>query len=133
MNPLRETCLLEIPADLGCGSEAVLEVLAWFRIQGYGAEVVSPWRLPISEAVTNAIRHGCRGRAGASVRISAGVRTDGAEVGVHDPGHYEPGPEAARLALFRGLLGLKRGPVGSGWRVFVGDFKPAGAPSSSQP
>ena len=98
MNPLRETCLLEIPADLGCGSEAVLEVLAWFRIQGYGAEVVSPWRLPISEAVTNAIRHGCRGRAGASVRISAGVRTDGAEVGVHDPGHYEPGPEAARLA-----------------------------------
>ena len=42
-------------------------------------------------------------------------------------------PEAARLALFRGLLGLKRGPVGSGWRVFVGDFKPAGAPSSSQP
>lgn len=42
-------------------------------------------------------------------------------------------PDAARLALFRGLLGLKRGPIGTGWRVFVGDFRPAGAPSSSQP
>lgn len=42
-------------------------------------------------------------------------------------------PEGGRLTLFRGLLGLKRGPVGTGWRLFVGDFQPAGAPSSSQP
>jgi hypothetical protein len=42
-------------------------------------------------------------------------------------------PEAGRWALFRGLLGLKRGPAGTGWRVFVGEFKPAAVPSSSQP
>jgi hypothetical protein len=39
-------------------------------------------------------------------------------------------PEAGRLALLRGLVGLKRGPVGSGWRLFVGDFTPVGAPPS---
>ncbi|MBM3874051.1 MAG: hypothetical protein FJ382_10040 [Verrucomicrobia bacterium] len=42
-------------------------------------------------------------------------------------------PEAGRFALLRGVLGLKRGPVGSGWRLFVGDFRPVGAPSYSQP
>lgn len=42
-------------------------------------------------------------------------------------------PDVGRLALLRGVLGLKRGPVGTGWRLFVGDFQPVGAPSSSQP
>jgi len=42
-------------------------------------------------------------------------------------------PEAGRVALLRGVLGLKRGPVGSGWRLFVGDPRPVGAPSYSQP
>jgi serine phosphatase RsbU (regulator of sigma subunit)/anti-sigma regulatory factor (Ser/Thr protein kinase) len=94
---MRESYRLEIPAVLSAGSDAVAAVLAWMQVQGYRPEVIRPWRLPLAEAVTNAILHGCQGRKEAVVRIAAEVMAQGAEVGVHDPGRYAPGPEAAQL------------------------------------
>lgn len=97
MSPLRESYTLEAPADLHAGREAVSCALAWLRVQGHTAALLKQWKLPVTEAVTNAILHGCQGRDEARIAISARVSHTGTEVAVRDPGHYVPAPDAARL------------------------------------
>ncbi len=97
MSAQREIYTLEMPADLAASREAIGAVLAWLQLQGHTPETTRAWRLPITEAVTNAIRHGCRGRSGARIAISAYVNPAGTEVNVRDPGSYEPTADAALL------------------------------------
>lgn len=97
MSPLRETYSLETPAELNAGRDAVGRVLDWLRLQGHAPEVLKPWKLPITEAVNNAILHGCQNRTETRFSISATVGCEDTVVSVRDPGHYAPGPDAATL------------------------------------
>ena len=97
MSALLETYTLEMPADLTASREAIGAVLAWLQLQGHALENTRAWRLPITEAVTNAILHGCRDHASARVTIMARVGAECTEVLVRDPGFYQASPEASRL------------------------------------
>lgn len=89
---LNDNYALELPADLESGRAGVCGVLAWLRFRGHQPETLQRWRLPVTEAVNNAIIHGCHGRSPARVIVSARLHGTGTEVRVSDPGHYEPPP-----------------------------------------
>jgi serine phosphatase RsbU (regulator of sigma subunit)/anti-sigma regulatory factor (Ser/Thr protein kinase) len=97
MSGLQEFYKLDTPADLAFSREAVVCVLSWLRLQGYSQELLKTWRLPLTEAVNNAIIHGCAGKVDACVNIATRVSTAGAEVTVRDPGYFLPPPESAEL------------------------------------
>jgi anti-sigma regulatory factor (Ser/Thr protein kinase) len=97
MISLRETYTLEVPADLNSSREAISCALAWLRLQGHAPATLKRWRLPLTEAASNAIVHGCAGHPEARITVSVRVNGDGTEVSVRDPGHFSPPPEADRL------------------------------------
>jgi serine phosphatase RsbU (regulator of sigma subunit)/anti-sigma regulatory factor (Ser/Thr protein kinase) len=94
---LSETYQIDTPPDLQAGREIVVCVLAWFRIQGHHPETLKPWRLAITEAMNNAIVHGCRHQPTARVSITARIDPTGSEVEIRDPGRYVPEPNADQL------------------------------------
>lgn len=98
MSGLREFYQLESPADLAFSRDAIGRVLSWLRLQGYSQDLLKTWRLPLTEAVNNAIVHGCAGKVGAHVFIATRVNAAGAEVSVRDPGFFQPPPGAADLS-----------------------------------
>jgi len=97
MNTWQETYLIDLPGELAGSREAIAAVLAWLELQGHAPATTKRWRLPITEAVTNAIVHGCRGHAAAGITIAVRVGSEHTEVRITDPGCYHPAPDAADL------------------------------------
>jgi serine phosphatase RsbU (regulator of sigma subunit)/anti-sigma regulatory factor (Ser/Thr protein kinase) len=97
MKAPRETWSVAIGTDLEQVGAAVSRTLAWLQIAGCPAERIVDWKLPITEAVTNAVLHGCRDRADAEVAVTARVEDGRAEVRVRDPGRFVPGPDWDKL------------------------------------
>lgn len=88
---------LTFAADLLISRDSVGDLLGFLRLQGQPADVVAKWRLPITEAVNNAVIHGCHDRTGATVKLAAHVSAEWIEVSVTDPSHYAPPTGAPEL------------------------------------
>jgi len=97
MNPLAETYHVTLPPDLGLTTPAVARLLAWAGLHGWSAAATEAWRLPLTEALVNAIKHGSGGKPDHRIEISAHLLDPGMEFRIRDGGRFAPGPEWSQL------------------------------------
>jgi serine/threonine-protein kinase RsbW len=103
-------------------SAARADLRAWLAGGGVGRADTEAIVLAASEAIANAVEHGCRDRPGSVVRLSASEVGGDVEIRVGDPGAWpEPrGPRpAARPRVLGGLAGLPEGDAERGRGLFL--------------
>lgn len=94
----RESYSLSCPADLAASRPTIASILAFLRLRGIDEATLGRWRLPLTEAVNNAILHGCKGEPDATVTLTAHLADGTVTIAVRDPGHYLPPVGAADLS-----------------------------------
>ena len=97
MSQFAETYSLSLSADLGQTTPAVARLLAWAGLHGWTATQTEAWRLPITEGLVNAIKHGPAGHPDSRIEVSARFLNPGLEIRIRDAGNFSPGPQWSQL------------------------------------
>jgi serine phosphatase RsbU (regulator of sigma subunit)/anti-sigma regulatory factor (Ser/Thr protein kinase) len=97
MNQLAETYHVTLPPDLGLTKPTVARLLAWAQLHGWPAATTEAWRLPLTEALVNAIKHGSGGKPAPCIQVSVHLLEPGMEFRIRDAGRFAPGPEWSQL------------------------------------
>lgn len=91
--PVEWACL-PVARDLARVGPAVQALIAWLRARGAPAdETLDEIGLAVTEALTNAVRHGDQGRPDIPVRLAWRRECDELEIEVSEPGEFHPGPD----------------------------------------
>ena len=89
-------------ADVWRLLSAVADVAAQHGVDG---QLLDDLRLAVTEAVTNAVVHGIRGRTGVELRVSLDVTADGLVLTVRDTGvGMSPNPDSPGAGFGLGIL-----------------------------
>jgi len=80
----------ELPAALENVAPTLQRILDDLKAQGLSDELTTGLQLPLTEALNNAVIHGCAGKSDALVRVGWSWSGEWLEVEVCDPGNFVP-------------------------------------------
>lgn len=92
-----ETAECRLKPDLKRVGTTLSAMKEFFRVRGLPSEVWSALELATSEALNNAIEHGCADRFEADVVCRWRWTEEAIEIQITDPGDYRPPTGAAKL------------------------------------